>query len=403
MKYTKDEVLQFVGEEDVKFIRLAFCDVFGRQKNISIMPEELPRAFEHGIAIDASAVRGFSDGVHSDLFLHPDPETLSALPWRPEHGRVVRMFCAVCYPDGSIFENDTRSILKKAVADAYREGYEFKFGAEMEFYLFKLDDYGENVKVPYDNAGYMDIAPYDKSENIRREICISLKDMGIFPESSHHEEGPGQNEIDFRYSDPLSAADNALTFRKVVQDIALHNGLWASFSPKPLENKPGNGFHINMSVKSRNGDGNISASMIAGILEHVRDMTIILNQKDESYKRLGSHKAPKYISWSSQNRSQMIRIPAAHGEYKRMELRSPDPRANPYLAFALLIYASLDGIKRKLSLPLPADINLYTADEETLSQFEMLPQSRREAAKVAEKSDFLKQYLTDSMIKTYCE
>lgn len=402
MKYTKDEVLQFVGEEDVKFIRLAFCDVFGRQKNLSIMPEELPRAFEHGIAIDASAVRGFGDEVHSDLFLHPDPETLSALPWRPEHGRVVRMFCSVCYPDGSIFENDTRSILKKAVADAREAGYEFRFGAEMEFYLFKLDDYGENVKVPYDNAGYMDIAPYDKSENIRREICISLKDMGIFPESSHHEEGPGQNEIDFRYSDPLSAADNALTFRKVVQDIALHNGLWASFSPKPLDNKPGNGLHINMSVKSLRGEENISSSMIAGILEHVRDMTFVLNPKEESYKRLGSHKAPKYITWSSQNRSQLIRIPAAHGEYKRMELRSPDPRANPYLAFALLIYASLDGIQRKLTLPLPADMNLYTADDETLSHYEMLPQSLEEAAKFGRNSEFIKKHLTESMIKTYC-
>lgn len=403
MNYTKQEVIQFVGEEDVKFIRLAFCDVFGRQKNISIMPEELPRAFEHGIAIDASAVRGFGDEVHSDLFLHPDPETLSALPWRPEHGRVIRMFCTVKYPNGQIFENDTRSILKKAVEEAKKEGYEFRFGAEMEFYLFKLDDYGDNVKIPYDTAGYMDIAPYDKSENVRREICVSLKEMGINPESSHHEEGPGQNEIDFRYSDALSAADNALTFRKVVQDIALHNGLWASFSPKPLDDKPGNGFHINMSVKSLSGEENISSSMIAGILEHVREMTIFLNHNDESYKRLGSHKAPKYISWSSQNRSQLIRIPAAYGEYKRMELRSPDPRANPYLAFALLIYASLDGIKRKLSLPMPADINLYTASEDVLAKCERLPASRSEASEIAKGSEFIKKYLTESMINTYCK
>lgn len=403
MNYTKQEVLQFVGEEDVKFIRLAFCDVFGKQKNISIMPEELPRAFEHGIAIDASAIAGFGDGIHSDLFLHPDPETLSALPWRPEHGRVVRMFCAVTYPDGTVFENDTRNILKKAVETADKAGYEFKFGAEMEFYLFKLDDYGENVKIPYDNAGYMDIAPYDKSENIRREICISLKDMGINPESSHHEEGPGQNEIDFRYSDPLSAADNAFTFRKVVQDIALHNGLWASFSPKPMENAPGNGFHINMSVRAKGSSESVSASVIAGVLAHIKEMTVFLNQKEESYKRLGSHKAPKYISWSSQNRSQLIRIPAAYGEYKRIELRSPDPRANPYLAFALLIYAALDGIEKKLELPLPSDVNLYTASEETLSDFEKLPESRSEAARIAENSGFLREHLTQSMIKTYCK
>ena len=403
MNYTKQEVMQFVGEEDVKFIRLAFCDVFGKQKNISIMPEELERAFEHGIAIDASAVKGFGSEAHSDLFLHPDPETLAALPWRPEHGRVVRMFCTVKYPDGSIFENDTRSILKKAVADAEKAGYEFRFGAEMEFYLFKLDDYGDNVKVPYDNAGYMDIAPYDKSENIRREICISLKDMGIYPESSHHEEGPGQNEIDFRYSDPLSAADNALTFRKIVQDIALHNGLWASFSPKPLEDKPGNGLHINMSVKSRNGEENISSSMIAGILEHVRDMTIVLNPKDESYKRLGSHKAPKYISWSSENRSQLVRIPAAHGEYKRVELRSPDPMANPYLAYALIIYAGIDGIENHMQPPYPANMNLYKADSTVLKNYRTLPLNFDEAYNEAKNSAFVAKYLPEGFADYFAQ
>lgn len=403
MNYTKQEVLQFVSEEDVKFIRLAFCDVFGKQKNISIMPEELRRAFDHGIAIDASAVAGFGDEIHSDLFLHPDPETLAALPWRPEHGRVVRMYCSVTYPDGSLFENDTRSILKKAVETAANEGYEFYFGAEMEFYLFKVNDYGESIKIPYDNAGYMDVAPYDKSENIRREICLTLKEMGIYPESSHHEEGPGQNEIDFRYSDAISAADNALTFRKIVQDIAIHNGLWASFSPKPFDDKPGNGFHINMSVKSKNGEKDILEPMIAGVLKNVRDMTIFLNQKDESFKRLGNHKAPKYISWSSENRSQLIRIPAAQGEYKRMELRSPDPRANPYVAFALLIYAGLYGIKNRLTLPPAADLNLYKTDKETLAKFEKLPESRGAASAIAKNSEFIRKYIPDSMLKTYCE
>lgn len=403
MNYTKQEVLQFVGEEDVKFIRLAFCDVFGKQKNISIMPEELKRAFEYGIAIDASAIAGFSDEMHSDLFLHPDPDTLAALPWRPEHGRVVSMFCTVTYPDGSVFENDTRSILKKAIETAEKAGYEFYFGAEMEFYLFKLDEQGESVKVPYDKAGYMDIAPYDKSENIRREICLTLKEMGIYPESSHHEEGQGQNEIDFRYSDALSAADNAFTFRKVVQDIAIHNGLWASFSPKPIDTQPGNGFHINISVKSKNDKDPVSTSMIAGILENVRDMTIFLNQKDESYKRLGSHKAPKYISWSSQNRSQLIRIPAAVGEYRRMELRSPDPRANPYIAFALLIYAGLDGIQKNLELEPAADINFYKADEEILAKYQKLPETKADAAEIAKNSKFIKKHLPEMMIKTYCE
>ena len=206
MKYSKEEVIQYVLEEDVKFIRLSFCDVFGKQKNISIMPEELPRAFESGIAFDASAIAGFGDENHSDLFLHPDADTLAPLPWRPEHGSVVRMYCTITHPDGKAFECDTRSILRKAVQDAQNLGYQFFFGAEQEFYLFTLDENGNPTKKPYDSAGYMDIAPEDKGENIRREVCLTLEQMGIQPESSHHEEGPGQNEIDFRYSDPLTAA-----------------------------------------------------------------------------------------------------------------------------------------------------------------------------------------------------
>ena len=219
MKYSKEEVLQYVREDDVKFIRLAFCDVFGKQKNISIMPEELPRAFEYGIAFDASAIAGFGDETRCDLLLHPDPETLMLLPWRPEHGKVVRMFTHITYPDGTPFECDTRSLLKKAVEDAKKAGYTFAFGAEQEFYLFNLDETGSSTKIPYDEAGYMDIAPEDRGENIRREICLTLEQMGIRPESSHHEEGPGQNEIDFRYSDPLTAADNTMTFQTVVKTI----------------------------------------------------------------------------------------------------------------------------------------------------------------------------------------
>lgn len=403
MKNTKQEVMQFVSEEDVKFIRLAFCDVFGKQKNISIMPSELERVFTYGIAIDASAVSGFGGDVHSDLFLHPDPDTLASLPWHPEHGKVVWMYCTVAYPDGTVFESDTRSILRAAIAEAEREGLTFYFGAEMEFYLFKLDENGDPVKTPYDKAGYMDIAPYDKGEKIRREICLSLKEMGISPEGSHHEEGPGQNEIDFRYSDALSAADNALTFRKVVQDIALQNGLWASFSPKPFDDQPGNGFHINMSVKTKSGETVASDAMIAGVLANIRAMTVFLNQKEESYKRLGSHKAPKYISWSGENRSQLIRIPAAAGEYKRMELRSPDPRANPYLAFALLIYAALDGIRKGLTLPEPADINLYRADEATTAKYEKLPSTLQEAATAARDSAFIASCLPQGLISTYCD
>lgn len=401
MKYSREEVAQFIMEEDVKFIRLTFCDVFGKQKNISIMPDELSRAFTQGIAFDASAIEGFGDETHSDLLLHPDADTLMILPWRPEHGKVVRMFCSITYPDGKLFECDTRSILKRAVKDAEEAGLSFSFGSEQEFYLFKLDDNGERTNIPYDNAGYMDIAPDDKGENIRREICLTLEQMGIRPESSHHEEGPGQNEIDFRYSDPLTAADNAQTFQAIVKTVAGRNGLFANFSPKPIKDKAGNGFHINMSVKSSDGSDNLY-DMIAGVLNKISDMTAFLNPSEESYERFGRSKAPGYISWSSENRSQLVRIPAAEGRYRRAELRSPDPTANPYLAFALIIYASIHGIQNKLDLPPAADINLYKADNDTLSKFQKLPETLKTACNIAASSEFIKEHIPAPVLNIYC-
>lgn len=401
MKYSKEEVMQYVNEEDVKFIRLAFCDVFGKQKNISIMPAELPRAFEYGIAFDASAIAGFGDESRCDLLLHPEPETLMLLPWRPEHGKVVRMFSHITYPDGRPFECDTRYLLKKAVDDAEKAGYSFAFGAEQEFYLFQLDESGRPTDIPYDEAGYMDIAPEDRGENIRREICLTLEQMGIRPESSHHEQGPGQNEIDFRYSDALTAADNAITFQTVVKTVARRNGLWANFSPKPLKNKPGNGFHINMSVKNSKGSQDL-CNMIAGVLEKAVEMTLFLNPTDASYKRFGSDKAPGYVSWSSENRSQLVRIPAAVGEYRRAELRSPDPTANPYLAFALIIYAGLYGLQNKLEMPAVADINLYKADSDTLAKYQKLPQNLDEARKIAARSEFIKAHVPSAITEIYC-
>ncbi len=401
MKYSKEEVLQYVREEDVKFIRLAFCDVFGKQKNISIMPEELPRAFEYGIAFDASAIAGFGDETRCDLLLHPDPETLMLLPWRPEHGKVVRMFSSISYPDGTTFDCDTRSLLKKAIEDAKNAGYAFAFGAEQEFYLFELDEKNKPTKIPYDEAGYMDIAPEDRGENIRREICLTLEQMGIRPESSHHEEGPGQNEIDFRYSDALTAADNAMTFQTVVKTVARRNGLCADFSAKPLENEPGNGFHINMSVKPSDASENL-CYMIAGVLDKVEEMTAFLNPTENSYKRFGQIKAPGYISWSGENRSQLIRIPAAVGEYRRAELRSPDPTANPYLAFSLIIYAGLYGLQNKLDIPNAANINLYKADAETLAKYKKLPTDLSSACKIAAASDFIKAHVPAAILDIYC-
>lgn len=398
MKYSKEEVMQYVAEEDVKFIRLVFCDVFGKQKNISVMPDELPRAFEYGIAFDASAITGFGDETNSDLFLHPDPDTLTWLPWRPEQGKVVRMFCSVAYPDGSPFECDTRAMLKRAADDAKAAGYTFCFGAEQEFYLLELDDKNEPTDIPYDNAGYMDIAPEDKGENVRREICLTLEQMGIRPESSHHEEGPGQNEIDFRYTEALEAADNVMTFQTVVKTVARRNGLYADFSPKPLENAPGNGFHINVSVRPE-GAGNLN-SVIAGILEKSVPMTLFLNPAKTSYQRLGKMKAPGYVSWSAENRSQLIRVPAAAGEYSRAELRSPDPAANPYIAFALIIRAGLYGIENKLALPEPVNVNLFKADAKLLSSLTKLPASLTEAKNAADDA-FIKKYVPSQIIDIY--
>ena len=401
MKYSKNEVIQYVQEDDVKFIRLMFCDVFGKQKNISIMPEELPRAFEHGIAFDASAIAGFGDESRSDLLLHPDPETLMLLPWRPEHGKVVRMFSKITYPDGIPFECDTRALLKRAMTEAKKAGFTFAFGAEQEFYLFNLDENGKPTTIPYDEAGYMDIAPEDRGENIRREICLTLEQMGIRPERSHHEEGPGQNEIDFRYSDALTAADNAMTFQAVVKTIANRNGLWADFSAKPLEDWPGNGFHINMSVNPNETSENL-CYMIAGILDKVAEMTVFLNPTENSYKRFGKKKAPRYISWSSENRSQLVRIPAAAGAYRRAELRSPDTTANPYLAFSLMIYAGLYGIQNRIDLPQAANINLYTADSETLAKFKKLPEDLSAARAIAANSEFMKAYIPKAILDIYC-
>jgi glutamine synthetase len=400
MKYTKQEVMQFVQEEDVKFIRLAFCDVFGTQKNISIMPGELDRAFTYGVAIDAWSIAGFDSEVRSDLFLHPDPSTLAVLPWRPESGRVVRMFCDITWPDGAPFQGDTRYLLQKAIGDAESAGVRFQFGAELEFYLFTRDDQGQPTRIPYDSAGYMDIAPDDKGENIRREICITLEQMGIFPESSHHEEGPGQNEIDFRYSDPLTAADNAVTFCAVVRTIANRNGIAADFTPKPIADQPGNGMHINFSVTNTAGDS-LLVPAIAGVLKHIGAMTAFLNPTEESYARLGCRKAPRYISWSAENRSQLVRIPAAFGPFKRAELRSPDPTANPYLAYALMIYAGLDGIQTGLELPPVTDLNLYTAPTEVLEHLKQLPSSLTQAQELARTSDLIRSHVPELILASY--
>lgn len=402
MNYSYDEVLEFIEQEDVKFIRLAFCDIHGKQKNVSIMPDELPRAFTDGISFDASAINGFDSQVQSDLFLFPIPSTLNILPWRPSHGKVVRMFCEIRYPDGRPFEKDSRYILKQAIKAAHEKEIKISFGSEFEFYLFKTDENGNPTKEPFDYAGYMDVAPADKGENVRREICLTLIEMGIHPEASHHEEGPGQNEIDFRYASPMLAADNATNFISVVEAAAASNGLWADFSPKPLPDAPGNGLHINISAKSNDGIDPTPAFM-AGILAHIKEITLFLNPTEQSYKRLGGRKAPKYITWSPENRSQLVRVPAATDAHRRFELRSPDPEANVYLAYALLIYAGLDGVEKKLSLPEATNVNLHTADASVTAQLDMLPSTFEEAVLEAKKSQFVSTILPEDFVEQFIQ
>lgn len=411
MEYTESEVLQYILENDVKFIKLFFTDIFGEIKSLSIQPCELERAFKSGISFDASNVKGFLSVNKSDLFLVPDASTLSVLPWRPQHGRVVRFYCNIRYPDGTPFEGDTRRILQNEVEMAEKKGYEIKIGTECEFYLFQLDEKGNPTAIPHDNGGYCDLAPLDKGENVRRDICITLEQMGIQPEVSHHEAGPGQHEVDFKYDYPVKAADNLSTFKTVVRTVANRNGLHADFSPKPIADKPGNGLHINISVLKdgknifeSNSDSSEANAFIAGIMNRIREITAVLNPTESSYKRLGYFEAPKYIGWSRGNRSQLIRIPfAGEGSRSRIELRSPDPSCNQYAALSLIIAAGIEGIEQNAKLAPELLINTYNADEVESNKLEALPGSLKDALEVMKSSDFVKSVLPDVTVNALVE
>lgn len=388
MKYSIEEVLKFIEEEDVKFVRLAFLDAFGVQKNISVTAGEVKKAFEDGAPINARVIAGFKDCPHASLYLRPNPDTMAILPWRPDSGKVLRMFCDVYTPDGSVYVSDTRAILKQAVEAAEEKGIEFKFGNETEFYLFLKDEEGNPTKIPYDKAGYMDIAPLDKCENVRREICLTIERMGLTPERSHHERGPGQNEIDFHYGKPLKAADQMTTFKMVVNTIADRYGLCADFSPLPLPENPGNGYHINIYAADRDGNDVVKYAA-AGMIEKIRDMTIFLNPTEASYSRLGNIGAPDKVNWSSAGESELMYI-ETYRDKTRVELRSPDASSNPYLVYALLIHAGLSGIERSLAL-----------SEEVAEGEIFLPASKKEAAKLAETSDFIKRIVPEGIIREY--
>ncbi len=399
MTNTQQEVMQFIKEQDVRFARLVFCDIFGQIKNISISASELERAFSSGISFDASSVKGFLEVEESDLLLFPDPATLSILPWRPAQGRVVRFFCSIKKPDGTLFEGDTRSLLQETVRKAALQGYSFGVGPECEFYLFKTDENGRPTYQPLDEGTYLDVAPLDKGENVRREICLTLEQMGFYTERSHHESGPGQNEIDFKYGTPVEAADDFITFKSVVKTISDRSGLFASFLPKPLQGESGSGLHFNLSIKAVGEQYNkLEAAMSAGILNRIQEISLFLNPLANSFERLGSFEAPKYVGWGRANRSLLIRIPYTSGEYRRIEVRSADPACNPYLAITLLLSAALEGIRG--NLPLEEE---YQGSAYQKKTGRLLPSSLAEAMELAKNSDFVRSNIPDRLLTCFLE
>lgn len=411
MKHTAQDILNYVEDNDVKFVRLAFCDIFGNQKNISVFAGDLPYAFEQGVCFDGSSIAGFMNTEESDLVLWPDPDTMTILPWRPTEGRVMRMYCDITLPNGRPFAGNSRGYLQSVVKRAKAMGLRCDVGCECEFYLFQTDEHGNPTRIPMDRGGYFDIAPLDKAENIRREICFAMEDMGLRPQHSHHESGFGQNEVDFMYSTALKSADNLNTFKSTVKAIADRNGLFASFMPKPLANQPGSGLHVNISLL-RDGknlfDGDFAPDseaghFVAGILAHARELTAFCNPVQNSYARLGANEAPLYVSWSRQNRSQLVRIPQVKGNNCRMELRSPDPACNPYLAVGLVLAAGLDGIEHRMVLQAPINKNLFDPTEAAGLGLERLPSTLEEAVQAAQESEFLHRVLPEELSHRYYE
>ncbi len=413
---TKQDILELVDEEDVRFIRLQFTDMLGTMRNMAITRSKLEDALDNQCMFDGSSIKGFVSVEESDLYLHPDLDTFAIFPWRPHNGKVARLICDVYTPDGKRLESDPRYILQNVVKEAEQMGYSFKVGPECEFFLFNTDERGMVILEPHDNAGYFDLAPLDNGENCRRDICLTLEEMGYEIEASHHEMAPGQHEITFKYDDALKTADRIITFKTVVKTIAKRNGLHATFMPKPIQGKSGSGMHLTMSLfkdgKNIFYDGNancklseIARSFTAGILKYTPDMACLTNPTVNSYKRfIPGYEAPCYISWSERNRSLLIRVPATKKEGDaRVELRSPDPTANPYLAIAACLKAGLLGIKENETLPPSIDVNIYNLSEKERESLgiQSLPISLNEAVRIGRKSKFLNDLLGDNLAESY--
>ena len=417
-RYTKDDIFRMVEEEDVEFIRLQFTDIFGTLKNIAITSSQLEKALDNKCMFDGSSVEGFVRIEESDMYLYPDYDTFEIFPWRPQQGKVARLICDVYTPDGKPFEGDPRWILKKTIKEANDLGYRFDVGPECEFFLFHTDDNGLPTTLSHEKAGYFDLGPNDLGENIRRDMVLTLEDMGFEIEASHHEVAPAQHEIDFKYDEALITADNIMTFKLTVKTIAKRHGLYATFMPKPKFGISGSGMHINMSLATKEGknifadeNGKIGLSddayhFIAGIMKHARGMSAITNPLVNSYKRLvPGYEAPVYIAWSAKNRSPLIRIPASRGNGTRVELRNPDPTANPYLVLALCLAAGLDGIKNKIEVPESVDCNIYemTPGERRAAGIENMPADLKEAVDCLVADEFLCSVLGEHITTKYVE
>lgn len=416
-KYTKDDIMRLVEEEDVEFIRLQFTDMFGTLKNVAVTATQLEKALNNKFMFDGSSVEGFVRVEASDLYLCPDLDTFEIFPWRPQDGKVARFLCDIRRQDGAPFEGDSRYILKKVIEEAEDMGYTFNVGPECEFFLYHTDDDGLPTTISHEHAGYFDIGPVDLGENARRDMVLTLEDMGFEIEASYHEEAPAQHEIDFRYDEALHTADNVMTFKLAVKTIARRHGLHATFMPKPKYGVSGSGMHINMSL-SKNGvnifddpadEKGLSKEaywFIGGIMKHIKGMSAVTNPLVNSYKRLvPGFEAPVYIAWSEKNRSPLIRVPAGRGEETRIELRSPDPAANPYIALALCLAAGLDGIRNKIEPPASVEQNLFdmTDVQKEEAGIETLPGSLLEAIHEMEKDEFVTQVLGEYFVTRYIE
>lgn len=369
---TRDDILRWVRENDVQFIRMQFTDIFGQMKNVAITASQIERALDNQIMMDGSSIAGFVRIEESDQYLWPDLDTFAVLPWRPQYGKVARLICDIHNPDGTPFAGDPRNVLKQTLRQAQDLGFTFNVGPELEFFLFHTDDEGKPTTKTTDAAGYFDLGPLDHGEGTRREICMNLEAMGFEVEASHHEVAAGQHEIDLKYTDALQAADNIMTFKLAVKTLAQKNGLHATFMPKPLQGVAGSGMHINMSLfregvnafyyeKDQLQLAPLTYQFIAGLLAHVKGFCAVTNPLVNSYKRLvPGYEAPCFLSWATDNRSALIRIPTPRGQGTRVELRCPDPACNPYLTFAACLAAGLDGIQRGLVPPEAINENLYT-------------------------------------------